>query len=201
MFLWWDLRDEPRDTRLAGTALGCFFAAGYSGPLGSSGDTNSLVGVCCVILALGGSHAARRGQRWGGPVLLLGLTLALYTHAAFAIYAGIFLLIEAAYFRDWRAVGRLALASALAAVASLPTHWESLRYPEYVSFNNTVYDPGGRRTGPAWRAPSTTTPRCCVSRSGGSTTTAASTTSGCRSSSWPPCCPGARVRATTRGWR
>ena len=141
VFLWWDLRDEPRDTRLAGAALGCFFAAGYSGPLGSSGDTNSLVGVCCVILALAGSHAARRGQRWGGPVLLLGLTLALYTHAAFAIYAGIFLLIEAAYFRDWRAVGRLALASALAAVASLPTHWESLRYPEYVSFNNTVYDP------------------------------------------------------------
>ncbi len=34
LFLWWDLRDEPRDTRLAGTALGCFFAAGYSGPLG-----------------------------------------------------------------------------------------------------------------------------------------------------------------------
>ena len=74
-------------------------------------------------------------------VLLLGLTLALYTHAAFAIYSGIFLLIEAAYFRDWRAVARLALASALAAVASLPTHWESLRYPEYVSFNNAVYDP------------------------------------------------------------
>ena len=74
-------------------------------------------------------------------VLLLGLTLALYTHAAFAIYSGIFLLIEAAYFRDWRAVARLALASALAAVASLPTHWESLRYPEYVSFTNTVYDP------------------------------------------------------------
>ena len=141
LFLWWDLRDEPRDTRLAGTALGCFFAAGYSGPLGSSGDTNSLVGVCCVILALGGSHAARRGHRWGGPVLLIGLTLALYTHAAFAIYAGIFLLVEAAYFRDWRAVQRLALASALAAVASLPTHWESLRYPQYVSFNNTVYDP------------------------------------------------------------
>jgi hypothetical protein len=141
LFLWWDLRGEPRETRLLGTGLSCFFAAAYSGPLGSSGDTNSLVGVCAVVLALAGSHAARQGRRWGGPVLALGLTVALYTHAAFAIYAGLFLLVEAAYFRDWRAVVRLALASATAAIASLPTHWESLRYPQFVSFNNTVYDP------------------------------------------------------------
>ena len=32
-------------------------------------------------------------------------------------------------------------------VISLPVHWESLRYPAYVSFNNTVYDPGGPMTG------------------------------------------------------
>jgi hypothetical protein len=141
IYLWWDLRDEPRQTRILGTALSCFFAAGYSGPLGSSGDTNSLVGVCCVVLALLGSHAARRGAWWGGPVLLLGLTFALHTHAAFAIYAGIYLLVEAAYFRDRKAVVRLALASAVAGVAALPVHWESLRYPQFVSFNNTVYDP------------------------------------------------------------
>jgi hypothetical protein len=141
IFLWWDLQDEPRETRIVATGLSAFFAAAYSGPLGSSGDTNSLVGVCCVLLALLGSHAARRGRWWGGAVLLAGLTVALHTHAAFAVYAGIFLLIEAAYFRDPRAVLRLAIASAVAAIASLPTHWESLRYPEFVSFNNTVYDP------------------------------------------------------------
>ena len=31
----------------------------------------------------------------------------------------------------------------IAGVAALPVHWESLRYPEYVSFNNVVYSPGG----------------------------------------------------------
>ena len=64
LFLWWDLRDEPRDTRLAGTALGCFFAAGYSGPLGSSGDTNSLVGVCCVM-----PRAGRQPRRASRPTV------------------------------------------------------------------------------------------------------------------------------------
>jgi hypothetical protein len=42
---------------------------------------------------------------------------------------------------------RLALASAFAIAVSLPVHWESLRYPAYVSFNNTVYDPARPLTG------------------------------------------------------
>ena len=143
-FVWWDLRTENRAICWLGTGLSCFFAVGYvSGALGSSGDTNSLVGVCCVCLALMGSRAARLGSRWGGPLLMLALTLALYTHAAFFVYAVIYLTIEAVYYRDWTAFLRLVAAGALAGVASLPTHWESLRYPDYVSFNNTVYSPGG----------------------------------------------------------
>ncbi len=47
--------------RALGTGLAGIFAAGYLGPLGSSGDTNSLVGVCCAGLALIGSRAARLG--------------------------------------------------------------------------------------------------------------------------------------------
>jgi hypothetical protein len=143
VFVWFDLARESRETRFIGTGIACFFAAGYSGPLGSSGDTNSLVGVCCAGLALTGSRAARQGARWGGPVVLLGVTIALYTHAAFFVYAAIYLAIEAAYFRDRAAFVRLVVAGALSGIAALPTHWESLRYPDYVSFNNTVYSPGG----------------------------------------------------------
>ena len=141
VFVWWDLRGEDRERRLVATGLAGFFAAAYFGPLGESGDTNSLVGVFCAGLAVVGGHGARLGSRWGGPVMLLGLTLAAYTHTAFFVYGGIFLAIEALYYRDWRALLRLAFAAAIAAAAALPMHWESLRYPQFVSFNNTVYDP------------------------------------------------------------
>ena len=140
-FVWWDLRSEEHERRLVATGLAGFFAAAYFGPLGDSGDTNSLVGVFCAGLAVVGGHGARLGSRWGGPVMLLGLTLAAYTHTAFFVYGGIFLAIEALYYRDWRAARRLAFAGAVALVAALPMHWESLRYPQFVSFNNTVYDP------------------------------------------------------------
>ena len=141
-FVWWDLQAEDRELRLVATGLAGFFSAGYFGAIGGSGDTNSLVGVFCACLAMIGGHAARLGRRWGGPLLLLGLTLAFYTHTAFFVYAGIYLTIEAVYYRDWRAFLRVGFAAALALVAALPMHWESLRYPAFVSFNNTVYDPG-----------------------------------------------------------
>jgi hypothetical protein len=141
VFIWVDLRDEDRELRIAGTGLACLFASGYFGPLGSSGDTNSLVGVFCAGLAMMGGRAARKGQRWGGPVMMLGFALALYSHAAFFVYAAIYLAIEALYFRDRTAAIRLVAAALLAGVAAVPVHWESLRYPDYVSFNNTVYDP------------------------------------------------------------
>ena len=76
-----------------------------------------------------GSRAATLGRRWGGPLLLAGLTLALYSHAAFFVYACIYLALEAAWFRDRAALVRLLAAAPLAAVASLPMHWESLRSP------------------------------------------------------------------------
>ena len=141
LFIWCDLRTEERERRIVATGLAGFFAAAYFGPLGESGDTNSLVGVFCAGLAVVGGHSARRGSRWGGPVMLLALTLALYTHTAFFVYGGLFLTIEGIYYRDSRALMRLALAAAIALLAALPMHWESLRYPEFISFNNTVYDP------------------------------------------------------------
>ena len=142
VLVWWDLGGEEPETRILATAFACFFGAGYLYTITSSGDTNSMVGVLCAGLALAGSHAARRGRRWGGPLMLAALTVALGSHAAFAVYAGLYLLLESIYFRDRTALVRLALASGFAAIAALPVHWESLRYPDFVSFNNTVYQHG-----------------------------------------------------------
>jgi hypothetical protein len=142
VFVWWDLGAEEPESRILATAFACFFGTGYLYTITSSGDTNSMVGVFCAGLALAGSHAARRGRRWGGPLMLAALTVALGSHAAFAVYAGLYLLLESIYFRDRAAFVRLALASGFAAIAALPVHWESLRYPEFVSFNNTVYQHG-----------------------------------------------------------
>ena len=142
VFVWWDLGGEESETRILATAFACFFGTGYLYTITSSGDTNSMVGVFCAGLALAGSHAARRGRRWGGPLMLAALTVALGSHAAFAVYAGLYLLLESIYFRDRAAFVRLALASGFATIAALPVHWESLRYPEFVSFNNTVYQHG-----------------------------------------------------------
>jgi len=142
VFVWWDLGAEEPETRILATAFACFFGTGYLYTITSSGDTNSMVGVFCAGLALAGSHAARRGRRWGGPLMLAALTVALGSHAAFAVYAGLYLLLESIYFRDRAAFVRLALASGFATIAALPVHWESLRYPEFVSLNNTVYQHG-----------------------------------------------------------
>jgi hypothetical protein len=141
-FVWWDIRQDDREAGLVAGGFACLFTAGYFATIGNSGDTNSLLGAFCAGLAMIGSRAARLGRRWGGPVIMLGLALALYSHVAFCVYAGIYLLLEAAYFRDLGAFRRLAAAGLFAVIVSLPVHWESLRYPEYVSFNNTVYNPG-----------------------------------------------------------
>jgi len=143
LFVWWDLRQEDRHTALVAAAIACFLTASYSVTLGKSGDVNSLAGVFSAGLALVGSSAARAGRRWGGPALVLGLTLALYSHVAFFVYACIYLVLEAAYFRDRWAFVRFIVAAAVATIASLPVHFESLRYGDYVSFNNVVYSPAG----------------------------------------------------------
>ena len=143
LFVWWDLHQEDRRTALVAAAFACFLTASLSVTLGKSGDVNSLAGLFSAGVAMAGSRAARLGRRWGGPMLILGLTLGLYSHVAFFTYACIYLLLEAVYFRDRAAVIRLVIAVAVAGVASLPVHWESLRYSAYVSFNNVVYSPGG----------------------------------------------------------
>jgi hypothetical protein len=141
LMVWRDLRDEDREAATLAAGFTAVFTAGYMVTLGNSGDTNSLTGVFCAALAMLGSRAARQGHRWGGPAMVIGLALCLYTHTAFFVYAGLFLTLEAIYFRDGRAFVRMVLAGIVAGVAALPVHWESLRYPAYVSFNNTVYDP------------------------------------------------------------
>ena len=142
LFVWWDVRQEDRTLGLVAGGLACFLVASISVTLGKSGDVNSLAGLFSAGLSLVGSRAARLGRRWGGPALLLGLTAGLYSHAAFVVYAAIFLALEAFYFRDRVAAGRLVVAGGFAFLAALPVHWESLRYPAYVSFNNVVFEPG-----------------------------------------------------------
>ena len=139
--VWWDIHHEDREAAVLAGGFACLFGGGYLIGIGNSGDTNSLIGAFCALVALVGSRAARLGRRWGGPVLMLGLTMALYSHVAFCVYAGIYLLVEAGYYRDARALLRLAAAGIGAVIVSLPVHWESLRYHSFVSFNNTVYDP------------------------------------------------------------
>ena len=141
-FVWWDLRLEDRRLGLVSAALACCTTASLSVGLGKSGDVNSLAGAFSTALALFGSRAARAGRWWGGPMIALGLTAALYSHIGFFVYALLFLALETVYYRDWRIAGRTAVAAAAAIVASLPVHWESLRYPAYVSLNNVVYAPG-----------------------------------------------------------
>jgi hypothetical protein len=141
VLVWLDVREDDADAAIVAAGFACFFVAGYFAGLGKSGDTNSLMGVFSAAIALAGSRRARRGRRWGGPILLLGLTLALYSHPAFFVCALMLLALEALYFRDRGAAIRLVVAALAAGVASLPMHWESFRYPAYVSFNNTVYDP------------------------------------------------------------
>jgi hypothetical protein len=142
VFVWSDLRHDGRQMAIVATGFACLFAAGYFGTLSQSGDTNSMAGVFCAGLSLVGSRHARLGRWWGGPLLLVGLTAALYSHVAFFVYAVLYLALEVLYFRDWPAGLRLAVTVTVALLAALPVHWESLRYPQYVSFNNTVYDPG-----------------------------------------------------------
>jgi hypothetical protein len=105
-----------------------------------SGDTNSLTGVAATLIALAGSHLAAAGSRWGGLVLTAGLTLVVYSHTGFLVYAALLLAVEAAYYLDAGRATRLAVALVAASLAGLPLTWESWRYPAYFTFNNVVYD-------------------------------------------------------------
>lgn len=114
---------------------------GLSYVLLRSGDTNSLAGVVTTLLAMVGSHATAAGRRWGPYALVGGLTLIIYSHTGFLVYAAILLLAEAAFYRDLSRLIRAALALAAATIAGLPLTWESWKFPEYFIFNNVLFDP------------------------------------------------------------
>lgn len=131
---------EDADTAYIAAGLTAIATAGFSYLLLRSGDTNSLAGVACTMLALTASGAAARGTRWGGPLLLAALVLLNYVHAGFLLYAAFFLVLEALFYRDLTRLARALLATAVAVVAGLPQHWESWRYPDYFIPNNVVLD-------------------------------------------------------------
>ncbi|MCX6545570.1 MAG: hypothetical protein NTV05_14310 [Acidobacteria bacterium] len=135
-----DIRLDGDDqmTRLA-TGIACVLTAGYFATIMRSGMANSVAGAGFTGLALAGSHAARLGRRWGGPLLVAALTLVLYSHAAFYLYAAVLLAIEALFYRSWRVACVSAAGLSIAFIGALPLHWEILRYPEYFHANNLYW--------------------------------------------------------------
>ncbi len=134
---------EDDDARYVAAGLTAIATAGFSYLLLRSGDTNSLAGVACTLLALTASRAAARGTRWGGPLLLGALVLLNYVHAGFLVYAAFFLVLEALFYRDATRFARALFATTVALVAGLPQYWESWRYPAYFIPNNVILDHRG----------------------------------------------------------
>src|SRR6185437_3147393 len=48
-----------------------------------------------------------RGRPWGATIMVGGLTLALYSHAAFFLYSVVYLALEAMLYREWRSAVRV----------------------------------------------------------------------------------------------
>lgn len=141
LLAWLDLRDEGPVVALAAAGLVAIISTNYSYFLVRSGDTNSLAGVACAMLALTGSHAAARGRRWGAPALVLGLSLAGYAHAGFFWYTAFYLAVEAVHTRDVTRARRAVVAVAAGLLASVPANWENWRHPAWFIVNNTSVDP------------------------------------------------------------
>jgi hypothetical protein len=138
--IWFDLRPcEGRITAAYALGLSAIVSGGYFATVMHSGMGNSTAGAAAVAVALTASHAARRGLRWGGPLLLLALTVSLYSHAAFYGYATVCLAVEALFYRDWRGATRAAIALAVAFIAALPLHWELIRFPTWFVTNNLYF--------------------------------------------------------------
>jgi hypothetical protein len=129
-----------RTARL-GAGLAAFGVMSMSYILLRSGDTNSLAGVATTMMALMAGHAAAVGRRWGGPLLVVALTMVAWSHTGFFLYAGLFLLVDAVMARDIRRAIRAAIAGACATVAVLPLTWELWRFPDYFIANNVILDP------------------------------------------------------------
>ncbi len=131
--------DGPAAGAFAG-GLTAVVVSGYFATVMFSGMANSTSGAASVAVALCASHAARRGERWGGPLLIVAMTLTLYSHAAFYAYGALCLGVEALYYRDVRGGVRSAVALGVAFVAALPLHWELVRYPEWFVANNMYFE-------------------------------------------------------------
>jgi hypothetical protein len=151
LLVWWDFRIELRTSTFelrsflpALPSLACALTAvttlGYSYVMLRSGDTNSVAGVAATLLALVGSHASAARRRWGPFVFVGGLTLILYSHAGFLVYAAILLAVESLCYLDWRRLARAVVAVVAASVAGLPLTWEAWRYPHYFIYNNVQFD-------------------------------------------------------------
>ena len=141
MAAWYDVRAS--DGGVAGgyaAGLSSVVTGGYFATVMHSGMGNSTAGAAMVAVALAASHAARRGRRWGGPVLTFALALALYSHAAFYLYGAVCLGVEALFYRDGKGAMRSAVALGAAFLAALPLHWELLRYPSWFFTNNLYFD-------------------------------------------------------------
>lgn len=140
--VWRDIAsDGDRPTAWLTGFLALMCAIGFFGTLVPSGDTNSIAGVFAAMVALTGSRLAAAGRRFGSLVLVGGLALALYDHAAFFGYAVVYLVLESLYYRDRARALRLAIAVPCAAVVALPQFFELLAYHRYFLTNNLVYGP------------------------------------------------------------
>ncbi|HEX6210152.1 MAG TPA: hypothetical protein VF136_05210 [Methylomirabilota bacterium] len=133
------LEGDERAARVA-AALSAIVVAGYFATVMRSGMANSAAGAAFVALAVAGSHAARRGRRWGAPLLVLALTLTLYSHAAFFLYGALVLAVEALFVRDRATAVRTAVGLGAAFLAALPLHWELFRHPDWFVTNNLYFD-------------------------------------------------------------
>ena len=141
LLVWLEMKDEPqRDAGWVAVGLAGLLAASYSYRLLGSGDTNSLAGACATMFALHGAAAMRR-KRWGGPLLIAGLVLVIYSHAGFLLFTLCYLALHVALTRDRRHGMFVLGACAIGFVGGLPLSWESLVYPDYFTANNAVLHP------------------------------------------------------------
>ena len=138
--------DARAESSPAVARLTAFFALicaiGLFGTIVPSGDTNAIAGLFSMMLALTGSRLCRTGRSWGAALLVLGLVLAVHSHAAFFMYTGLFLSVEALFYRDWRMGVRVVLAGITAVIVALPQNVELLLYRDYFITNNIIYAKG-----------------------------------------------------------
>jgi hypothetical protein len=140
-----DLRrsgDGATATMAFGFVALALVADGWS--LVRSGDTNTLAGMFAVMVALAASRRARSRGRLGFTALVAALSLAVFSHVGFFLYAVGLLVVEAAYYREKGHLLRALSAAALAGVVSLPLTYELIRYPGLFLANNVMYVPPSR---------------------------------------------------------